>query len=191
MEYIASFFAGAFLCNCIPHLACGLRGETFPTPFANPRGKGPSAPIVNFLWGAFNWLVGVYLLSRHPVTVDFEPGFLVLIVGALAIGVYLSSFRKVSAGQIRRLTPPSRFGFVSITLEHRYGNDFSSGQHGSSFRLHSPECCDSEWVFHRGTHKARTHSAHWGDPDRSIVHLRDVCGSSHNSASLDYDGGHL
>jgi hypothetical protein len=58
MDYIASFFAGAFLCNCIPHLACGLRGETFPTPFANPRGKGPSAPIVNFLWGAFNLLVG-------------------------------------------------------------------------------------------------------------------------------------
>jgi hypothetical protein len=51
MDYIASFFAGAFLCNCIPHLACGLRGETFPTPFANPRGKGPSAPMVNFLWG--------------------------------------------------------------------------------------------------------------------------------------------
>ena len=76
MEYIASFFAGAFLCNCIP--ACGLRGETFPTPFANPRGKGPSAPIVKFLWGAFNLLVDVYLLSRHPVMVDFEPGFLAL-----------------------------------------------------------------------------------------------------------------
>jgi hypothetical protein len=98
MDYIASFFAGAFLCNCIPHLACGLRGETFPTPFANPRGKGHSAPIVNFLWGAVNWLVGVYLLSRHPVTVDFEPGFLALVLGALAIGIYLS----LHFGKVRR-----------------------------------------------------------------------------------------
>jgi len=62
MDYLASFFAAAFLCNCIPHLACGLRGETFPTPFANPRGKGPSTSIMNFLWGAFNLLVALYLL---------------------------------------------------------------------------------------------------------------------------------
>ena len=90
MDYLASFFAAAFLCNCIPHLACGLRGETFPTPFANPRGKGPSTSIMNFLWGAFNLLVPLYLLSKHPVTVSFEPGFLALVFGALAIGFYLS-----------------------------------------------------------------------------------------------------
>jgi hypothetical protein len=98
MDYIASFLAGAFLCNCIPHLASGLRGEIFPTPFAKPRGKGPSAPIVNFLWGALNLLVGVYLLSRHPVTVDFEPGFVALVFGGLAIGTYLS----LHFGKVRR-----------------------------------------------------------------------------------------
>src|SRR5260370_16053541 len=111
MDYIASFFAGAFLCNCIPHLACGLRGETFPTPFANPRGKGPSAPIVNFLWGAFNLLVGVYLLSRHPVAVDFKAGFLTLLLGALAIRIFLSlHFRKVPPGHVRRRLLGSRAG---------------------------------------------------------------------------------
>ena len=98
MDYIASFFAGVLLCNCIPHLACGLRGETFPTPFANPRGKGPSAPIVNFLWGALNLILGVCLLSRYPVTVGFEPGFLALVLGALAIGIYLS----LHFGKVRR-----------------------------------------------------------------------------------------
>jgi hypothetical protein len=103
MDYLASFFAGAFLCNCIPHLASGLRGETFPTPFANPRGKGPSAPIVNFFWGAFNLLVGLYLLSRYPVTVDFEPSFLKLVIGALAIGIYLSlHFEKVRRDRSER-----------------------------------------------------------------------------------------
>jgi hypothetical protein len=96
MEYVASFFAGAFLCNCIPHLACGLRGEIFPTPFAKPRGKGPSSPLLNFLWGAFNVLVGLFLLSRHPVAVDLTPEFVALTAGALAIGIYLSlHFGKV------------------------------------------------------------------------------------------------
>jgi len=98
MDYIVAFFAGAFLCNCIPHLVSGLRGEPFPTPFANPRGIGPSDPIVNFLWGAFNLLVGVYLLSRYPVVVGFEPSFVALVLGALAIGIYLS----LHFGKVRR-----------------------------------------------------------------------------------------
>jgi hypothetical protein len=101
MDYVASFFAGAFLCNSIPHLACGLSGESFPTPFAKPRGKGPSSPLMNFLWGAFNLVVGLFLLSRHPVTVDLNRGFIALTVGALAIGIYLSlHFDKVRRGQV-------------------------------------------------------------------------------------------
>ena len=78
MDYVAAFLAGAFLCNCVPHLTCGLRGEIFPTPFAKPRGKGPSSPLVNFLWGFFNLLVGLFLLSRHSVAVDLSPGFAAL-----------------------------------------------------------------------------------------------------------------
>jgi hypothetical protein len=98
MDYIAPFFAGAFLCNCIPHLACGLRGEVFPTLFAKPRGEGPSSPLVNFLWGASNVFVGLFLLSRHPVTVDPNPGFIGLVAGALAMGIYLS----LHFGKVRR-----------------------------------------------------------------------------------------
>jgi len=60
--------------------------------------RGPSAPIVNFLWGTFNFLVGIYLLSRHPIAVDFKPGFLALVLGALAIGIYLS----LHFGKVRR-----------------------------------------------------------------------------------------
>ena len=96
MDYLAAFFAGAFLCNCIPHLACGLRGELFPTPFGKPRGKGPSSPLMNFLWGTFNVLVGLFLLSRHPVAVELSSGFVALTAGALATGIYLSlHFGKV------------------------------------------------------------------------------------------------
>jgi hypothetical protein len=90
MDYVDSFVAGAFLCNSIPHLASGLRGKIFPTPLAKPRRKGSSFPLVNFLWGAFNVLVGLFLLSRHPVAVGLNPGFVVLTAAALAIGIYLS-----------------------------------------------------------------------------------------------------
>ena len=48
---VGNFFAGAFLCNAIPHLASGLKGETFPTPFATPRGVGNSSAMLNFFWG--------------------------------------------------------------------------------------------------------------------------------------------
>ena len=40
LNYIALFFAGAFLCNAIPHLVAGLQGQPFPSPFAKPPGRG-------------------------------------------------------------------------------------------------------------------------------------------------------
>jgi hypothetical protein len=103
MNYGTIFFAGAFLCNCIPHLASGLRGVPFPTPFAEPRGVGDSSPIANFLWGMFNFLIGVYLLSRHPLTVELNPSFITLVIRALAMGTYLSlHFGKVWRDKFER-----------------------------------------------------------------------------------------
>ena len=88
--YIANIAAGFFLCNCIPHLAAGLQGLPFPTPFAKPRGIGNSSPPVNFLWGFFNVLAGVLLLSYAPLDVGLNFGFLLFALGALAFGIYLS-----------------------------------------------------------------------------------------------------
>lgn len=96
MNYIASFFAGVFICNCIPHLVCGLKGELFPTPFAKPRGVGDSSSLMNFLWGFCNVVVGVVLLASTPVQIGFDASFLSLLVGALLMGVNLSlHFGKV------------------------------------------------------------------------------------------------
>ena len=96
--FVTPFLSGAFLCNAIPHLAAGLRGEAFPTPFAKPRGKGLSSPLVNFLWGAFNLLCGLVLFSRHPVMVGLNADFVLTGLGALALGSYLSiHFGKVRA----------------------------------------------------------------------------------------------
>jgi hypothetical protein len=96
MNLIATFFAGAFLCNGIPHLSSGLMGKPFPSPFAKPMGIGDSPPIVNFLWGFFNLLVGISLLSRFPVAVGFNSGFVTLAAGVSLMGANLSiHFGKV------------------------------------------------------------------------------------------------
>jgi hypothetical protein len=96
MNYIALFFAGAFLCNCIPHLCAGLQGAPFPTPFAKPRGIGNSSPFVNFLWGAFNLCVGLAILSYCRIVAGPNLDCLAFAAGALATGTYLSHhFGKV------------------------------------------------------------------------------------------------
>lgn len=96
MHFLTPFFCGAFLCNCIPHLAAGLQGMKFQTPFAKPRGVGESSPFVNFLWGATNLLISFVLLASHPLTVGANPDFLLSLFGALLLGCYLSRhFGKV------------------------------------------------------------------------------------------------
>jgi hypothetical protein len=96
MNYLAIFFAGAFLCNSIPHLSSGLMGLPFPSPFSKPMGIGDSPPIVNFIWGFFNLLVGIFLFSRHPAAPGFNPEFATLVAGILLMGMNLSThFGKV------------------------------------------------------------------------------------------------
>lgn len=98
MNFVALFFAGAFVCNALPHLAAGLRGENFPSPFATPRGKGPSSPLVNFLWGGFNAVVGAALLVAHPFAPGINAASAALLLGVLAIGIFTS----VHFGRARR-----------------------------------------------------------------------------------------
>jgi hypothetical protein len=99
---VALFFAGAFLCNGVPHLTSGLQGIPFPTPFAKPSGIGESSPVVNFLWGSFNLLAGILLLSRYPVSVGLNPGFLLLLAGALLMGLMTSlHFGRVRSAATR------------------------------------------------------------------------------------------
>jgi hypothetical protein len=74
LHFILSFIAGALVCNAIPHLAAGTRGELFPSPFSNPRGIAPSPPEVNILWGSANLFLGLWLF-RHPAWVAFAIGF--------------------------------------------------------------------------------------------------------------------
>jgi hypothetical protein len=64
--------------------------------------------VVNFFWGAFNFLVGIVLLSRYPVSVGLNPNFITLFVGALAIGVFSARhFGKVRQDHFREAIPPA------------------------------------------------------------------------------------
>jgi hypothetical protein len=96
MQNVWLFFAGAIFCNAIPHLASGLQGLPFPTPFARPRGRGDSTPVVNVVWGFVNLVLALVLATRHldqPVT---GQNALAALAGGLVMGLFLAAhFGKV------------------------------------------------------------------------------------------------
>lgn len=90
MFFVASFLVGAFLINAVPHLAAGLQGAAFPTPFARPRGVGASSALVNVLWGCANLTAGLLMASAFPLVVGFNAGFAAAVAGGLSIAIYLA-----------------------------------------------------------------------------------------------------
>ena len=89
-NYIACFFAGMFLANTVPHFIHGVSGDSFPTPFANPPGKGLSSPVVNVLWGLFNLVIGYFLYKGGKITSNNKWSVLVFFIGILTISIMLS-----------------------------------------------------------------------------------------------------
>ena len=109
MIYLPLTFAGALLCNCVPHLVAGLQGRPFPTPFARPPGVGNSPPPVNFAWGSANLLLGSSIALRWSRNAGRVPGGLALALGFLAAGGYLSShFAKVRPDVAQRSVKASK-----------------------------------------------------------------------------------
>jgi hypothetical protein len=89
-DYIACFFAGAFLANAVPHFAHGISGDRFPTPFAHSPGKGLSSPTANVAWALLNLVAGYTLFRIENV---WGGDYIVLIVffaGVVAISMWLS-----------------------------------------------------------------------------------------------------
>jgi hypothetical protein len=87
---VSYFFGGLFLTNAIPHLASGLMGRAFQSPFAKPSGKGLSSSTVNVLWGWFNIVVG-YFLVFHVGEFDIHS---VAEVASLGVGGLLISLHS-------------------------------------------------------------------------------------------------
>lgn len=63
-HHLSYFAGGAMLANALPHLAAGMMGRAFQSPFAKPPGAGHSSSTVNALWGVFNVVVGYFLVCR-------------------------------------------------------------------------------------------------------------------------------
>ena len=89
-HYIACFFAGLFLTNTVPHFVHGISGDSFPTPFANPPGKGLSSPTVNVLWALANLVIGYLLLRVGKVSQTNKWSLLAFFVGVVYISITLS-----------------------------------------------------------------------------------------------------
>ena len=89
-HYIACFFAGMFIANIVPHFIHGISGEAFPTPFADPPGKGLSSPTVNVLWGLFNLIIGYVLFRTGKIANSNKWSVLLFFVGILVMSVMLS-----------------------------------------------------------------------------------------------------
>jgi len=89
-HYLAAFFAGMFLANVVPHFIHGISGDSFPTPFATPPGKGLSSPTVNVLWGCLNLLIGYILFRVSKTSAKNKLSMLILFLGIVAISIMLS-----------------------------------------------------------------------------------------------------
>ncbi len=102
---ILSFLGGALICNSIPHLSAGTRGEAFPSPFAKPPGVGLSPPVVNFLWGFINLFIGLAILPHivllSPVMPLFNSAWLAFAIGFLIAGLFVAwHFGRVRGNRI-------------------------------------------------------------------------------------------
>ena len=89
-HYIACIFAGLFLANAVPHFVHGISGDSFPSPFANPPGRGLSSPVVNVVWGLANLVIGYILLRAGKVSHDNKWSLLTLFTGIVFMSILLS-----------------------------------------------------------------------------------------------------
>ncbi len=89
--HLAHFFGAVLLVNSLPHFIQGVSGNRFQSPFAKPPGVGESSPLVNVLWGFFNFVLGYSLLLGVG---SFQAGVnldtLITGVGALVNSLFLA-----------------------------------------------------------------------------------------------------
>ena len=75
-----------------------VAGGAVSHAICKPESAGDSPALVNFLWGFSNLVTGVTPVLNRPVAVEFSASFVALIVGAMAMGIYLS----LHFGKVRR-----------------------------------------------------------------------------------------
>jgi hypothetical protein len=79
-----------FLANFVPHFVHGISGDRFPSPFAQPPGKGLSSPTVNVVWALFNLVIGYILFRVGNISSGDDSALLVFFAGIAAISILMS-----------------------------------------------------------------------------------------------------
>lgn len=87
---VGCFFSGVFLANSVPHFVHGISGDPFPTPFAEPPGKGLSSPTVNVAWAVGNIVAGYALSRSSKLSRSGNSGRIAFLAGTAAISTLLS-----------------------------------------------------------------------------------------------------
>ena len=89
-HFVACFFAGLFIANTVPHFVHGVSGDSFPSPFSTPPGKGLSSPLTNVLWGLGNLLIGYILFRAGKISQTNKRSLLVFFAGVVSMSIMLS-----------------------------------------------------------------------------------------------------
>ncbi|MBL0912742.1 MAG: hypothetical protein IBJ09_10255 [Bacteroidia bacterium] len=89
-HYVAAFAAALFLSNTIPHFVKGICGDSFPSPFADPPGKGLSDPLTNMMWALCNLVAGYILLRLSRFSWRDTAMAIVFFLGMAFTGIMLS-----------------------------------------------------------------------------------------------------
>jgi hypothetical protein len=112
-NYFACFFAGTFLANVLPHFVHGISGDRFPTPFADPPGKGLSSPTTNVVWALVNLIVGYVLFRVGKVSSGGNLALVVFFIGIAAPSTWLSVlFAKIKLANL----PPKNMDANSLLV---------------------------------------------------------------------------
>lgn len=90
LNIISALFAGAFITNFVPHFVHGVSGRSFTTPFAKPRGVGPSSPTLNVVWGIVNLLAGLSLGCAGQLCNGDKTSWISFFIGFTAMALFLS-----------------------------------------------------------------------------------------------------
>ncbi|HEY9165496.1 MAG TPA: hypothetical protein VIS48_04990 [Candidatus Kryptonia bacterium] len=91
-HYVVCIFAGIFMANTVPHFIHGVSGDSFPTPFSNPPGKGLSSPVVNVVWALGNLVVGYVLARVGKLSQSNKWSLLAFFAGFVCMSISLSIY---------------------------------------------------------------------------------------------------
>src|ERR1700753_4077902 len=89
-NYVSAFWSGMFIANFVPHFVCGICGNSFPTPFANPPGKGLSSPTINVAWALFNLFIGFILFKAAHISMDNNLSLIIFFTGIALMSLFAS-----------------------------------------------------------------------------------------------------